>query len=111
MKPVTVALVVGVVCIKAVLYWMCARRHTSNGDVLAMDQRNDVITNTVALLGALVGTHLWPYADPLGAIGVWSVTENFLFIVLPKNRGKFYYELHNMKAIASFEIRLRRRNL
>lgn len=72
----SVALVLGVICVKAVLYWLCVRRHTSNSDVLAMDQRNDVITNLVALVGALVGTYAWSYADPIGAIGVWSVTAN-----------------------------------
>uniref|UniRef100_A0A914UKI4 Cation efflux protein transmembrane domain-containing protein n=1 Tax=Plectus sambesii TaxID=2011161 RepID=A0A914UKI4_9BILA len=66
----TVGLVLGVIIAKAALYVLCARRHTSNSDVLAMDQRNDVITNFVALVGALVGTYVWPYADPLGAIGV-----------------------------------------
>jgi divalent metal cation (Fe/Co/Zn/Cd) transporter len=67
----SVAMVISIICAKSALYWLCARRHSTNSDVLAVDQRNDVFSNLMALVGALIGTHLWPYADPLGAITIW----------------------------------------
>uniref|UniRef100_A0A914W9I3 Cation efflux protein cytoplasmic domain-containing protein n=1 Tax=Plectus sambesii TaxID=2011161 RepID=A0A914W9I3_9BILA len=64
----TFAILGGGTVVKAVLLVICIRQKTSNSAVLAMDQRNDIITNIVALAGALIGNHLWLYADPLGAV-------------------------------------------
>ncbi|CAP34623.2 Protein CBG16727 [Caenorhabditis briggsae] len=53
--------------IKLVLFLVCRVRKSAACLVLAIDQRNDCITNIVALLGAWVGENWWKYADPLGA--------------------------------------------
>ncbi|KIH66000.1 cation efflux family protein [Ancylostoma duodenale] len=53
--------------IKAVLFLICRSRNTSASRVLAIDQRNDCITNLVALAGAYIGHRYWKYADPIGA--------------------------------------------
>ncbi len=60
--------------IKFIMMIFCYKYGTSsNSKVLALDQRNDVITNIVALACALIGYHYWLYADPLGAILVrWA---------------------------------------
>lgn len=49
--------------------------------MLALDHRNDCISNTVAIACAYAGSHFWKYIDPLGAIlvslyiaGTWFVT-------------------------------------
>ncbi|CAJ0592443.1 unnamed protein product [Cylicocyclus nassatus] len=53
--------------IKAVLFIVLRSRNTSTSRVLAIDQRNDCITNVVALGGAYLGHGWWKYADPIGA--------------------------------------------
>lgn len=47
------------------------KHDSSNSRILALDQRNDIITSIVALLGAYIGDNYWLYADPSGAILVW----------------------------------------
>lgn len=49
----------------------CFASYSSNFQTIALDQRNDIVTSVVALVGAYVGDHYWAYADPLGAICVW----------------------------------------
>ncbi|CAL2050554.1 hypothetical protein CAEBREN_01519 [Caenorhabditis brenneri] len=53
--------------IKFVLFLICRVRKSAACLVLAIDQRNDCLTNIVALLGAWVGQNYWKYSDPLGA--------------------------------------------
>uniref|UniRef100_A0A1I7TWC6 ZT_dimer domain-containing protein n=1 Tax=Caenorhabditis tropicalis TaxID=1561998 RepID=A0A1I7TWC6_9PELO len=53
--------------IKFILFMICRVRKSAACLVLAIDQRNDCLTNMVALLGAWVGQKWWKYADPLGA--------------------------------------------
>uniref|UniRef100_A0A914W8R1 Cation efflux protein cytoplasmic domain-containing protein n=1 Tax=Plectus sambesii TaxID=2011161 RepID=A0A914W8R1_9BILA len=69
----TLAIMLSGVATKAVLFFFCYRQKTSSSMVLAMDQRNDICTSLVALTGALVGNHVWLYADPLGAVIVCSL--------------------------------------
>lgn len=59
--------------LKAILFLVCRRQKSPGSMVLAIDQRNDVLTNIVALAGAYIGNHFWLYADPLGAFFVWYV--------------------------------------
>jgi divalent metal cation (Fe/Co/Zn/Cd) transporter len=66
-------MVVGIV-VKFILMLVCHRYKSPGTRLLAMDQRNDVLTNTVALACGLIGTHYWIYMDPLGAVLVWSVS-------------------------------------
>lgn len=54
--------------LKLILFILCKRQGTASSSVLAQDQRNDVLTNLFALVGAYVGHHYWLYADPIGAI-------------------------------------------
>ncbi|KAH7729310.1 cation efflux family protein [Aphelenchoides avenae] len=64
----TLAILLGGISVKLVLMILCYRHGTSNSKTLALDQRNDILTSAVALAGAYVGDHYWPYADPAGAI-------------------------------------------
>ena len=59
------------IVVKFTLMLVCHRYRSPSTRLLALDQRNDVITNIVALVCGLIGTHLWKYADPIGAILVW----------------------------------------
>ncbi|CAJ0592421.1 unnamed protein product [Cylicocyclus nassatus] len=59
--------------VKAVLFIICRSRKTTASRVLTIDQRNDCITNLVALAGAYLGDGWWPYADPIGASVVSGV--------------------------------------
>ncbi|CAI2357451.1 unnamed protein product [Caenorhabditis sp. 36 PRJEB53466] len=56
--------------IKFILFLICRVRKSSACMVLAIDQRNDCLTNIVALLGAWIGQNWWKYADPIGALAV-----------------------------------------
>lgn len=47
------------------------KHNSSNSKILALDQRNDIITSIVAIGGAFIGDNYWLYADPFGAILVW----------------------------------------
>ncbi|WKX89676.1 hypothetical protein Q1695_008931 [Nippostrongylus brasiliensis] len=53
--------------IKLALFIICRARNTTASRILAIDQRNDCMTNMVALAGAFVGHRWWKYADPIGA--------------------------------------------
>ncbi|PAV74881.1 hypothetical protein WR25_04028 [Diploscapter pachys] len=53
--------------IKLVLYLICRVRKSQSCQVLAIDQRNDCVTNLVALAGAYIGHRWWKYSDPIGA--------------------------------------------
>uniref|UniRef100_A0A7E4ZV08 ZT_dimer domain-containing protein n=1 Tax=Panagrellus redivivus TaxID=6233 RepID=A0A7E4ZV08_PANRE len=53
---------------KIILMIACYKNGTTISKLLALDQRNDAITNVVAFVGAFVGDHYWKYADPIGAI-------------------------------------------
>jgi cation diffusion facilitator family transporter len=64
----TISILVVGTGLKLVLYITCIRQNSVGSMVLAQDQRNDMITNIVALTCALIGTYLWLYADPIGAI-------------------------------------------
>uniref|UniRef100_A0A8R1HTA1 ZT_dimer domain-containing protein n=1 Tax=Caenorhabditis japonica TaxID=281687 RepID=A0A8R1HTA1_CAEJA len=68
--------------IKFILYMICRVRKSAACLVLAIDQRNDCLTNIVALFGAWVGQNWWRYADPLGAFLVsgFIITTWFLTI-------------------------------
>ena len=57
----------------SVLYLICRARKSQSCQVLAIDQRNDCVTNLVALAGAYIGHRWWKYADPIGAFLVRSV--------------------------------------
>lgn len=50
---------------------LCYWQNTSNSLILALDQRNDIITNIFAMSGAYVGDNFYKLADPIGAIIVW----------------------------------------
>lgn len=62
---------------KLVLFLICRVRASTASQCLAIDHRNDCITNMVALAGALVGSKWWKYADPIfgGFIRYQSLTS------------------------------------
>ncbi|ULT86556.1 hypothetical protein L5515_006154 [Caenorhabditis briggsae] len=64
----SVVIMVSTVLIKLSLYVTCKRYKEPSVNVLAMDHRNDCISNTVALLCAWLGTKYSYYFDPVGAI-------------------------------------------
>ncbi|XP_077980756.1 uncharacterized protein LOC144435979 [Glandiceps talaboti] len=53
---------------KFFLFLFCHRIHSPSTDALALDHRNDVLSNLVALGCGLIATYYWRYADPVGAI-------------------------------------------
>ncbi|EGT59998.1 hypothetical protein CAEBREN_28799 [Caenorhabditis brenneri] len=65
---ISVVIMVSTVLIKLALYLFCKRYKEPSVNVLAMDHRNDCISNTVALLCAWLGTKYSYYFDPAGAI-------------------------------------------
>jgi divalent metal cation (Fe/Co/Zn/Cd) transporter len=69
----TITILLTGTAIKVVLLVICLRQKSSGSKVLAMDQRNDIITNLVALSCGLIGTYVWIFADPIGAVLVWCV--------------------------------------
>lgn len=64
----SIVICVATVVIKLILYFICRRIASSSAQALAQDHRNDVISNTGALICGLIGYRLWKYADPIGAI-------------------------------------------
>jgi len=64
----TLVILLGGTVVKIVLYVACRMRHSASAAMLAQDQRNDIVTNIVALAGASIGHRWWVYADPLGAV-------------------------------------------
>ncbi|CAD5221581.1 unnamed protein product [Bursaphelenchus okinawaensis] len=64
----TLAIMGSAILIKSIVMVVCYSHDTTNSKVLALDQRNDIITSVVAVSGAVVGDFYWPYADPIGAI-------------------------------------------
>ncbi|CAI5453177.1 unnamed protein product [Caenorhabditis angaria] len=64
----SVAIMVSTVFIKLFLYVVCKQYTDASVNVLAMDHRNDCISNTVALICAYLGTQYSYYFDPAGAI-------------------------------------------
>ncbi|CAI2353538.1 unnamed protein product [Caenorhabditis sp. 36 PRJEB53466] len=65
---ISVIIMVCTVLIKLSLYLFCKRYKEPSVNVLAMDHRNDCISNTVALICAWLGTKYSYYFDPAGAI-------------------------------------------
>ncbi|KAK6740006.1 hypothetical protein RB195_008463 [Necator americanus] len=65
----TVTIMVATVVVKFTLVIIC-RKYKSDPSiqVLAMDHRNDCLSNTVALACAWLATLFWYYFDPIGAI-------------------------------------------
>ncbi|CCD67011.1 Cation efflux protein cytoplasmic domain-containing protein [Caenorhabditis elegans] len=66
----SVVIMVSTVLVKLSLYLFCKRYKEPSVNVLAMDHRNDCISNTVALICAWLGTKYSYYFDPAGAIVV-----------------------------------------
>ncbi|CAD6188550.1 unnamed protein product [Caenorhabditis auriculariae] len=66
---VSVAIMAVTIVVKIVLYIICQKyKKDASIAVLALDHRNDCISNTVALTCAWLGTSLSYYMDPVGAI-------------------------------------------
>uniref|UniRef100_A0AC34FBR7 Transmembrane protein 163 n=1 Tax=Panagrolaimus sp. ES5 TaxID=591445 RepID=A0AC34FBR7_9BILA len=68
--PTIVILWTGIT-LKIIFMIICYRHGTPSSKVLALDQRNDILTSFVAFCGAFIGDYYWKYADPMGAILVW----------------------------------------
>ncbi|EPB80222.1 cation efflux family protein [Ancylostoma ceylanicum] len=65
----TVSIMVATVVVKFTLFMICQKYKTDPSiRVLAMDHRNDCLSNTVALACAWLATTFWYYLDPIGAI-------------------------------------------
>lgn len=66
---------------KLILLVFCLREKSQNAKLLALDQRNDVITNVVVLSCAFIGDRVWVYADPIGAILISMIVAMLWFHV------------------------------
>ncbi|WKX99110.1 hypothetical protein Q1695_014189 [Nippostrongylus brasiliensis] len=65
----TVCIMIATVIVKFSLFCICQKYKSDPSiAVLAMDHRNDCLSNTVALACAWLGTLYWYYFDPIGAI-------------------------------------------
>lgn len=66
----TLALLLGTIVVKAILYLYCKffTKGSASCDALAQDHRNDVISNTGAIICTSVGFYYWWPADPIGAV-------------------------------------------
>ncbi|KJH41556.1 cation diffusion facilitator family transporter [Dictyocaulus viviparus] len=68
-SAVTVSIMVATVAVKLTLFCICQKfKSDPSIVVLAMDHRNDCLSNTVALACAWLGKMYWYYLDPIGAI-------------------------------------------
>uniref|UniRef100_A0A0K0DM29 ZT_dimer domain-containing protein n=1 Tax=Angiostrongylus cantonensis TaxID=6313 RepID=A0A0K0DM29_ANGCA len=66
---VTVSIMVATVAVKFILFCICQKYKLDPSiKVLAMDHRNDCLSNTVALACAWLGKLYWYYLDPIGGI-------------------------------------------
>ncbi|PAV57907.1 hypothetical protein WR25_23818 isoform A [Diploscapter pachys] len=67
----TVLIMISTICIKFGLFLIC-QKNTSDSSiaVLAMDHRNDCISNSIALVCAWLANKFYYYLDPIGAIFV-----------------------------------------
>ena len=68
----TIAMLIGTIVAKIALWILCSRYADKSGTLmtLAVDHRNDVLSNIVAVATAMIA-HQWEsmwYADPIGAI-------------------------------------------
>ena len=59
---------VTVIVVKFALYLFCRKSASPAVQTYAQDHRNDVATNTVGLISAMLGDRLFFWIDPLGAI-------------------------------------------
>ncbi|CAD6189342.1 unnamed protein product [Caenorhabditis auriculariae] len=91
--------------IKFVLFLICRVRRSAACLVLAIDQRNDCMTNLVALAGAFIGHRWWVYADPIGAflvsgfiIVTWAGTikEHVPFLIGRSADPEFIHRVTNV---------------
>uniref|UniRef100_A0AC34R6Y7 Cation efflux protein cytoplasmic domain-containing protein n=1 Tax=Panagrolaimus sp. JU765 TaxID=591449 RepID=A0AC34R6Y7_9BILA len=93
---VTVIIICSRILGKSVLWIVCHRQGTPNAKVLGYDQRNDIITSVVALAGLYLGSYVWLYCDPIGAILVslfisvsWSLTAlSYIPLIAGKRANK-----------------------
>lgn len=69
MSWATVGIMVATVGIKGILFAVCQKYKSDPSiEVLAMDHRNDCVSNSVALACAWLAQKYWYYLDPIGAI-------------------------------------------
>ncbi|GMR60640.1 hypothetical protein PMAYCL1PPCAC_30835 [Pristionchus mayeri] len=61
------AILLGTIVVKGGLLIACLRLKTPASRVLAIDQRNDVLTNIVGMGGAILSKYWTAYADPVAA--------------------------------------------
>ena len=67
-KAVSGSLMAVTVISKFCLFFYCRHVDSATVQALALDHRNDVASNMAAIVFGLLGTYIWPNADPLGAM-------------------------------------------
>ncbi|KAI0217953.1 Metal tolerance protein 10 [Lamellibrachia satsuma] len=77
---VPICICIGTIVLKLILFLLCRRHDSPSLQALALDHRNDILSNSVALACGLLGYRVWSFADPIGAIvismyiiGSWAV--------------------------------------
>ncbi|CAJ0571638.1 unnamed protein product, partial [Mesorhabditis spiculigera] len=65
--PVSLLILLSTILIKIVLFIWCSKRKSKSAEILATDQRNDVVTNSVVIIGAALSEYVAPIADPITA--------------------------------------------
>lgn len=62
------AIIVLTVVFKGILYILCKQVQNPSVQALAVDHRNDIVSNLAALVFGLLGTYVYANVDPIGAI-------------------------------------------
>ena len=76
------AMIIGItIILKGTLYVLCRQVDNPSVQTLAVDHRNDVISNLATLAFGVIGTYVHPVVDPVGAI-LLSIYIVFNWIVV-----------------------------
>ena len=72
LDKVTLGMLLGTIVVKALLFIYCHwfTHGSPSTEALAQDHRNDVISNTGAIICAYIAAHWWWPADSVGAVGI-----------------------------------------
>lgn len=79
----TIVICCATIVIKLTLFLVCRNMKSPTIQALAQDHRNDVVSNSSALIFGFLGYKVWKYCDPIGAILIaiyiivnWFITAN-----------------------------------
>ncbi|CAD6188891.1 unnamed protein product [Caenorhabditis auriculariae] len=80
----SLSIILATIIIKAILWAICVRKGTPSSKVLSIDQKNDVFTNIVAIIGAVLAKVWTKKADPITAALICGYIAVSWFILVIK---------------------------